>query len=187
MPPTKTWKKKEAQGASELNPGVGRRTPLSGSNSGHNTSSDCIYMNGLYVEAKHRKSHSVLKLLKETIDQAKAEFKIPVVRLTQHMMRGAAYLIHSHHLDDFIKTASVNRGISPFESKCHMCDSRAFTESIETCVSRGEEDKSGYLVRRCADCGFPIRYSHRSIDPVTDKQKSLFPRGNELPDFSNKK
>lgn len=182
MPPTKTWKAKEAQGASELNPGAGRRTPLSGSNSGHNTSADAINLNGLYVEAKHRKIHSVLTLLRDTMVQAKAERKIPIVRLTQHLMRGAAYLIHSAYLDDVLKTLCINRCVSPFESSCDFCGGKTFTEGPEQCMDRGDRDTSSYLVRRCATCGFPIRYSKRTIDP--EGEDLLFPPDNQLPDFN---
>lgn len=182
--PTKTWKAKEAEGASELNPGAGKRVPLSGSNSGHFTSSDGRFLNGLYMESKHRKSHQVLTLLRDTMKKAVVERKIPVVRLTQHLMRGAAYLIHSHYLDDFLITMSVNRCISPFEAKCASCGSATFTERAEKCVKRAGQDDSEYLVRRCASCGFPIPYRKRTVDPENGGQAALFPKENQLPDFT---
>lgn len=181
MPPTKTWKDKEREGASELNPGAGKRVPLSGSNSGHRTSSDARHTNGLYCEMKHRKRHAILQLLDETMKQAKKELKIPIVRLTQLNMRGAAYLIHSRFLDDFLITLCVNRCVSPFEDFCHQCGGHVFTEGIERCLSRPEDD-SEYLVRRCAQCGIPIPYRKRSIDP--EDENVLFPRENQLPDFN---
>jgi ribosomal protein L37E len=179
--PTSTWKKKEAQGAHELNPGAGKRTPLSGSNSGHDTSADALHTNGIYAEFKHRKRHAVLELLRDTMQKAKRELKLPVVRLTQHGMHGAAYLFHSGYLDDLLITLCVNRCVSPFEGQCSRCGSVSFTEGAEPCQSR-HDDESSYLVRRCADCGYPIPYKRRSIDP--DSDDTLFPRENSLPDFS---
>jgi hypothetical protein len=56
MPPNKTWKSTEYQIAALLG---GKRTPLSGSNSGHHTSSDVLGLpDRFYIEIKRRKAYT---------------------------------------------------------------------------------------------------------------------------------
>lgn len=92
-----TWQGFERRVADWLAPGLGRRTPLSGGNSGH-TRGDVIGVPGIYAEVKYRKSHATVQLLAETRQQAKAEGLLPVVVLTQERHQGFALVIHS---DDF--------------------------------------------------------------------------------------
>lgn len=58
-----------------------RRTPLSGSNSGH-TGSDTLHP-ALFVETKYRKRFAAVSLWDETAVHAKREGKVPVVALVE--------------------------------------------------------------------------------------------------------
>lgn len=170
----------EQRAAQTLNPTEGKRVPLSGMNSGHGTSSDGRFLYGLYMENKHRASMTALTLLRDTIKKAKAEGKIPVCTLHEKNMQGLGILLHSHSLDDFLVTECVLRGVSPFEDQCSQCSSNMFTEKIEPWVNKdGEEMYPGYLVRRCAMCGQPIKHRAREIDEGADDE--LFERETSLP------
>lgn len=81
--PSKTWKDRERQVAADFGT---RRTPLSGGNSGH-TRSDTLHPD-LFIEHKHRKSHSVITLYDATAAMATGEGKVPVVTLSQHGRKG---------------------------------------------------------------------------------------------------
>jgi len=69
-----TWKNNERVIAKKLNT---KRTPLSGSNSGH-TSSDTLSPK-FYVEAKHRLRIPFYKTFMDTKEKARKEKKIPIV------------------------------------------------------------------------------------------------------------
>ena len=90
----KTWKRRERQIAKYFGT---RRTPLSGSNSGHKTSSDSLHPT-LYVEAKTRKKHTAVSLWMDTNKKALKENKIPVVCLAENGKKGFYVLVHSSDL-----------------------------------------------------------------------------------------
>ena len=90
----KVWKKRERQVAKFFGC---KRTPLSGQNSGHETSSDVLHPH-LYVEQKHRKSHAIINLWDDTAKKAEKEGKIPVVTLTQKGRPGFWVLVKSSDL-----------------------------------------------------------------------------------------
>lgn len=75
--PPKTWKNVEACFAKMFGT---RRTPLSGSNSGHDTTSDSLH-DRLYIEVKYRKEMATCTLFKDTEKKAKREGKIPMLGL----------------------------------------------------------------------------------------------------------
>ena len=89
-----TWKKRERQIAAYFGT---IRTPLSGGNSAH-TRSDSLHPD-LFIEQKHRKSHSVISLWDKVKKLAKRENKIPVVTLTQHNRPGFWLVIHSDDIE----------------------------------------------------------------------------------------
>lgn len=59
-----------------------RRTPLSGTNSGHATGSDTLHER-LYIECKTRRAIGMLDTMRETIKAAAAEGKVPLLWLHQ--------------------------------------------------------------------------------------------------------
>lgn len=78
------------------------RTPLSGSNSKHNTESDTLH-NTLYIEAKRDKKFLgviLTTLLHSVAERAKRESKIPVICLKEHGKQGFYIVVHSKHLGD---------------------------------------------------------------------------------------
>ena len=91
--PTKTWKQRERDVAAYFG---GRRTPLSGMNSGH-TSADIIH-DKLFVEHKHRKKHTLLTLFDAVKKLAIRENKIPVVTISEHGRHGFWIVCHSSDL-----------------------------------------------------------------------------------------
>lgn len=105
MTASRTWKKVEAAVAEFLAPGVGRRTPLSGANSGHDTSSDCLNV-GVYAEVKMREKHTVYTLMEDTRKKALKEKLLPVVCLKEKSRHGFLLVIDSRDFDavtDIIK------------------------------------------------------------------------------------
>jgi hypothetical protein len=91
-------------------PGEGRRTPLSGSNSGH-THADCMYIPGLFIEAKLRASHAVWTLYRKTRDLAKKESLVPVVTLFKKYEKGFLDCVHSDFIDVYVERMTENRRI----------------------------------------------------------------------------
>lgn len=105
MTNSQTWKTIERAVAEFLAPGVGRRTPLSGANSGHNTSSDCLNV-GVYAEVKYRLKHTVYTLFDDTRTKALKEKLLPVVCLKEKHRQGFLIVIDSRDFDrvtDIIK------------------------------------------------------------------------------------
>lgn len=91
-------------------PGQGRRTPLSGSNSGH-THADCMYIPGMYIEAKLRASHTVWTLYSNVRRIAKKENLVPVVSLFKKYEKGFLDVIHSDYIDVYVQRMTENRNI----------------------------------------------------------------------------
>ena len=94
MPPS-TWKRVEARVAQYIDPLAGRRTPLSGSNSGHGTSADAILPSypWLFVEVKHGRS------VPPTWD-GRRELYIATARLAQREGRYALLVLHPKGVRD---------------------------------------------------------------------------------------
>lgn len=75
----KAWKSLERRVAAFFH---SIRTPLSGSNSHHDTESDTLH-EALYIECKQRKASGAVALFRDTEAKARKEKKIPVVALQQ--------------------------------------------------------------------------------------------------------
>ena len=91
---SKTWKARERSIAKFFGT---TRTPLSGINSRHGTSSDSLHPL-LFIEAKHRKRHAVVRLWYKCKELAIKEKKIPVVALSEHGKPGFWIMVHSSDL-----------------------------------------------------------------------------------------
>ena len=74
----RTWQKLEQRGCAKFG---GRRTPLSGSNSQHGTSADCIETDypWLYIEIKLRASFLHHTIFKQAAKAAQKEDKTPIL------------------------------------------------------------------------------------------------------------
>lgn len=103
MPNKSNWKGRERMIARFfMGEGDGRRTPLSGGNSGI-TRSDTLCRE-LFVEQKQRVTHSVVSLWRKTKELAMREKKIPVVSLSEKNKKGFWLVIHT---DDLLKICKV--------------------------------------------------------------------------------
>lgn len=89
-----TWKAAERRIAALFG---SKRTPLSGSNSGHDTSSDSLHPR-IYIEAKYRIRHTAVALWRDTAEKAKKEGKIPVVALCERNEPGTWLLVKAGDL-----------------------------------------------------------------------------------------
>ena len=96
-----TWKARERQVAEYFGTS---RTPLSGGNSTI-TRADTQHPT-LFIEQKHRKSHSVVSLWDKVKKLARKENKTPVVTLTQHNRPGFWLVIHGDDLQEV--AAAIN-------------------------------------------------------------------------------
>ena len=92
----------------------GQRTPLSGSNSQHGTSADCIKTNypEFYIEIKLRASFLHHSIFKAAAKAAKNEHKIPI--LVTHV-KGADSELIVLRVEDFIMLLP-NPGDMPFRA-----------------------------------------------------------------------
>lgn len=101
MPPAKsTWKGLEARVCKKFK---GTRVPLSGSNSQHGTSADCMNCEILpdsYIEIKHRQNFTHHTLFRDAAAKAKKEGKLPL--LVTHVGGEHGELV-TLRLDDLIK------------------------------------------------------------------------------------
>ena len=109
------WKEVERSAADFLNPGVGKRTPLSGSNSGHGTTGDAIGVGNFYLEVKHRKVHTACTLHRKTRDAAKKEGRIPVTILHELGRHGFQVMIDSRDAIEFCKEFLKNNNYEVVE------------------------------------------------------------------------
>lgn len=90
----KLWKAAERASAGIFG---ARRTPLSGSNSGHETESDSLH-EVIYLETKRDKTlpgKKLRDLWEDTQAKAKKEGKVPVIALRLHGKKGFLMLMHS--------------------------------------------------------------------------------------------
>ena len=93
-----TWKQFERAVASFFGT---RRTPLSGSNSGHNTNSDTLHED-FYIECKFRNKFSIFALFKDTEVKAKVEGKIPIVAIKQKGENGFLLVVRPKDLEKIV-------------------------------------------------------------------------------------
>ena len=96
---SKQWKAVERNIAKFFNT---KRTPLSGSNSQHDTSSDSLHED-FYIEIKYRKETATGNLFQDTKTKAKKENKLPIVATKDKNKHGFLITIHSDNLEEFIK------------------------------------------------------------------------------------
>lgn len=96
-----TWKQLERDICKKFG---AKRTPLSGSNSGHNTSSDCIELSPefqkFYIEIKLRAKFSHHETFRDVKQKAKNEQKIPLLITHEKYERGALVILR---MDDFLE------------------------------------------------------------------------------------
>ena len=96
-----TWKSLERRICERFG---GRRTPLSGSNSQHGTSADCIETNypEYYLEIKLRESFLHHSMFREDVEKpAEKENKIPVLITHKKNSKSGALVVL--RLDDFLE------------------------------------------------------------------------------------
>ena len=74
-----------------------KRTPLSGGNSGHNTTSDTLH-DTLYIECKKRKRFSLIELWRKINKSAITEKKFPVIAIKDKGGHGFWLLVHCDDL-----------------------------------------------------------------------------------------
>lgn len=80
-----------------------KRTPLSGSASGHNTSSDSLHPD-LYIESKWRTRIAILDLFPEVRKHANMEDKIPIMAVKSKKLKDDYLVIR---LKDFDKISKL--------------------------------------------------------------------------------
>ena len=101
----KTWKRHERAVAGMLDT---RRTPLSGGNSMHGTTSDTLH-DSIYCEAKYRARFSVCSLWKEVQKAATKEKKLPCLALKEKGQRGFLFVIHADDIQEFCRIMTDGR------------------------------------------------------------------------------
>jgi hypothetical protein len=89
------WKSLERQAAKYF--GCLRQVLSGSSNRPDRSSSDSTH-DRLFIEAKYRAKHAVVKLWKQTSDHAKREGKTPVVVVKQHRQKGFLLVVHCDDL-----------------------------------------------------------------------------------------
>lgn len=108
---SKTWKNVERRIARFFG---AERNPLSGGNAGHSRSDSLHEL--LFIEAKHRVSHSAVQLWRKTKELAAKEDKIPVVCLAEKNKTGFWVVCHSDDLQAVAnqrhETAKLEAGIT---------------------------------------------------------------------------
>ena len=159
-----TWKQSESRAAKWHNPKDGKRTPLSGGNSG-GTRADAKNQNGLFIEAKYRKTWSLWTLTRSTAILAQREGKIPVVTLFEKNKRGFVDCIHSEYIERYIHILEANREIKiEDQGNVNWCSGRGIDtdllhlytgnlDEIRTlirniCPSRSFDKKTGRLTAK---------------------------------------
>lgn len=94
----KKWKKQERRVAEFFGT---KRVPLSGSNSGHNTSSDSLHER-LYIECKYRKRIPIFDLWPDIYKKALKENKIPVLAVKSMQIADDIICIRKKDLDKLL-------------------------------------------------------------------------------------
>lgn len=104
----RSWQKLEERVCAKFR---GRRTPLSGSNSQHGTSADCIHcriLPGAYIEIKFRASFLHHALFKDVEEKAKKEGKLPLLVTHQKNDKGELVTLRLNDFLDLIKKEDKN-------------------------------------------------------------------------------
>lgn len=103
MTSKRAWQKLEQRACTKFG---GRRTPLSGSNSQHGTSADCIETDysWLYIEIKLRASFLHHSIFKAAAKSAQKEGKMPI--LVTHVKSEESELV-TLRIEDFLKFISA--------------------------------------------------------------------------------
>lgn len=143
-----TWKNAERAIARFHNPEEGRRTPLSGMNSGI-THSDAVGVDGMFIETKYRKTWALWSLYSDTKFLAKKECKIPVVAIREKGKKGFIDLIHSDYLDAYVQMYIRNRCIVVDSTKNVMVG-----ETILTHFFTGTHMQVDFLLRHLTHLSF---------------------------------
>lgn len=100
------WKQFERDVASTFSC---KRVPLSGSNSGHGTSSDSLH-GELYIECKYRQRFELWTLFEDTEKKARAEGKLPVVAIKQKGAKGFLLLVRPEDLEKVTSIKNKTQG-----------------------------------------------------------------------------
>ena len=105
MTSKRTWQKLEQRGCGKFG---GRRTPLSGSNSQHGTSADCIETNypWLYIEIKLRATFLHHTIFKQAAKMAQKEAKTPII--VTHVKNEDSELV-TLRIEDFLEILEKGR------------------------------------------------------------------------------
>lgn len=143
-----TWKNAERTIAQFHNPEDGRRTPLSGINSGH-THADCMGVDGMFIEVKYRKTFSLYTLYTETKKLAKKEAKVPVVSIREKGKQGFIDMIHSEYLDTYVQMYIRNRCLEVDSTRNVM-----FGETILTKFFTGAPIQVDFLLKKLTHKSF---------------------------------
>ena len=119
-----TWKARERQVAEYFGT---RRTPLSGGNSTI-TRADTQHP-ALFIEQKHRKSHSVISLWDKVRKLARKENKVPVVTLTAHNRPGFWLVIHCDDIEHICE--AINRKQKRGDTNDHATPSASTNRQVK--------------------------------------------------------
>ncbi|RLG33696.1 hypothetical protein DRN97_04450 [Methanosarcinales archaeon] len=103
MTDKRTWQKLEERVCGKFG---GKRNPLSGSNSKHDTSADCIECGDLYIEVKLRANFFHHTLFKDVAKKAKKERKLPLL-VTHEKGKESELVILK--IEDFLALTEVKR------------------------------------------------------------------------------
>lgn len=95
----KKWKAQERRVAKAFG---SRRTPLSGGNSQHNTTSDSLHPE-LYIECKYRKRLPIFDIWPELLKAAGKEKKIPVLAIKTMQIADDVIVIRLSDLDKILE------------------------------------------------------------------------------------
>lgn len=111
-PPKSTWKGLESRVCKKF---LGTRTPLSGSNSQHGTSADCMncaILPNVYIEIKSRSELYTHALFKDAAAKAKKEGKLPLLVTHQKNDKGELVTLRLSDFLGLIKNDNQTASIS---------------------------------------------------------------------------
>ena len=100
----KAWKQFERLVAAFFG---GKRNVLSGSNNKNSSTTADIEHTEIYCECKLRSNWSIFGLFRRTEEQAKKEFKIPILALKEKNKHGFLFVIKSSDIDKIIQERDV--------------------------------------------------------------------------------
>lgn len=120
-----------------------KRVPLSGRNSGHNTSSDSLHER-LYIEAKYRKRIPIFDLWPEIYKKAKKENKIPVLAVKSMQISDDIFCIRKMDLEKLV------------EERLQV-KSKLVLEAVD------KIDKCPFPKRECETCDLALNCEYRKM------------------------